>query len=123
MVLERVLKTFFKNGWSFSNFVRIDAPMYFLEVVSPRIPLKYSKSIIFTDLTKNYDDVTVVTSDQQYLDLIKELKINKGTTSPEFRKRMSQIAFSETAYYDTLISNYFNKISNTLFPQKKITRK
>ena len=32
---------------------------------------------------------------------------------------MSQIAFSETAYYDSLIANYFNKITNTYFPKKK----
>jgi len=69
---------------------------------------------------KNYHDVTVITSNKQYLDLINELKINKGTTSLKFRKRMSQIAFAETAYYDSIISNYFNKISNTHFPQKKI---
>ena len=33
---------------------------------------------------------------------------------------MSQIAFSETAYYDALISNYFNTINNNSFPEKKI---
>jgi phosphoribosylaminoimidazolecarboxamide formyltransferase/IMP cyclohydrolase len=33
---------------------------------------------------------------------------------------MSQEAFSETAYYDSLIADYFNKINNTHFPQKKI---
>ena len=37
-----------------------------------------------------------------------------------FRKKMSQIAFTETAYYDSVISSYFNKISKTYFPQKKI---
>ena len=31
---------------------------------------------------------------------------------------MSQIAFTETAYYDSLISNYFNKITNNIFPKK-----
>ena len=33
---------------------------------------------------------------------------------------MSQLAFTETAYYDSLIAEYFNKISNTTFPRKKI---
>ena len=33
---------------------------------------------------------------------------------------MSQMAFTETAYYDALIANYFNKITNNYFPQKKI---
>ena len=69
---------------------------------------------------KNYNDVTIITSIEQYPELIDQLKINKGSTTLEFRKKMSQIAFSETAYYDSVISNYFNKISNIHFPQKKI---
>ena len=69
---------------------------------------------------KNYNDVTVITSSDQYDDLINELIKLKGSTSQNFRRRMSQIAFSETAYYDALISNYFNKITNNLFPKKKI---
>ncbi len=69
---------------------------------------------------KNYNDVTVITSPEQYPEFINELKINKGTTSIKFRKKMSQIAFVETAYYDTLISNYLNNSSNIIFPKKKI---
>ena len=69
---------------------------------------------------KNYNDVTVITSNEQYSDLINELKINKGATSLKFRKKMSQFAFTETAYYDSLISNYFNSTSNTIFPKKKV---
>ena len=69
---------------------------------------------------KNYNDVTVITSLNQYDELINELKKNKGSTSLEFRKKMSQEAFSETAYYDSLIANYFNKINKDYFPEKKI---
>ena len=69
---------------------------------------------------KNFNDVTVITSSNQYSELINQLSIYKGSTSLDFRKKMSQIAFSETAYYDSVISNYFNKISNIHFPQKKI---
>ena len=69
---------------------------------------------------KNFNDVTVITSTEQYLELINELKLNKGSTSLIFRKKMSQLAFTETAYYDSVISKYFNKISGTLFPEKKI---
>ena len=69
---------------------------------------------------KNYNDVTVITSLNQYNELINQLKIYKGSTSLDFRKKMSKIAFTETAYYDSIISNYFNKISNLNFPQKKI---
>jgi phosphoribosylaminoimidazolecarboxamide formyltransferase/IMP cyclohydrolase len=69
---------------------------------------------------KNYKDVTVITSYEQYDELVEELNKNNGSTTLQFRKRMSQFAFTETAYYDSVISNYFNKISNTDFPIKKI---
>jgi phosphoribosylaminoimidazolecarboxamide formyltransferase/IMP cyclohydrolase len=69
---------------------------------------------------KNYNDVTVITSSDQYNELINELEKNKGSTSIEFREKMSLEAFSETAYYDAVISNYFNKINKNNFPKKKI---
>ena len=67
---------------------------------------------------KNYKDVTVITSPDQYKELINELNKYNGSTSLNFRERLSRIAFTETAYYDSLISNYFNKITNTNFPKK-----
>ena len=70
---------------------------------------------------KNYNDVTVITSTNHYSELINQLKINKGSTSLNFRKKMSQLAFAETAYYDSIIANYFNKSQNDRFPQKRIT--
>ena len=69
---------------------------------------------------KNYNDVTVITSSDQYDELINEIEKNKGSTSIEFREKMSLEAFSETAYYDAVISNYFNEIKNNNFPKKKI---
>ncbi len=69
---------------------------------------------------KNYKDVTVITSSEQYAELIDELNKFKGSTSLEFREKLSRIAFTETAYYDTLISDYFNKKTNTNFPKKKM---
>ena len=69
---------------------------------------------------KNYNDVTVITSIDQYDELINEMTIFKGKTSQKFREKLSQIAFSETAYYDSLISEYFNKITKNFFPKKKI---
>jgi phosphoribosylaminoimidazolecarboxamide formyltransferase/IMP cyclohydrolase len=69
---------------------------------------------------KNYNDVTVITSPEQYDDLISELNKYKGSTSLEFREELSRKAFTETAYYDSVISNYFNKISNTYLPNKKV---
>ena len=69
---------------------------------------------------KNFNDVTIITSILQYDELINQLKRNKGATSFEFRKRVSAEAFAETAYYDSIITNYLNKNSNISFPNKKI---
>jgi len=69
---------------------------------------------------KNYQDVTVITSSDQYGELIEELKKNKGNTSLEFRERLSRIAFTETVYYDSVISDYFNQKSNIIFPKKRV---
>jgi len=69
---------------------------------------------------KNYNDVIVITSSDQYNELINEIEKNKGSTSIEFREKMSLEAFSETAYYDAVITNYLNKIKNNIFPKKKI---
>jgi len=69
---------------------------------------------------KNYKDVTVVTSTEQYAGLIDELNKNKGSTSLHFREKLSRIAFTETAYYDSVISDYFNKLTHTDFPKKKV---
>jgi phosphoribosylaminoimidazolecarboxamide formyltransferase/IMP cyclohydrolase len=69
---------------------------------------------------KNYQDVTVITSSDQYDELIDELNRNNGTTSLEFREKLARIAFTETAYYDSVISDYFNKKNNIIFPKRKI---
>ena len=69
---------------------------------------------------KNYKDVTVITSSEQYVELINELNTYKGCTSLDFRKKLSRIAFTETAYYDSIISSYFNKFTNAKFPEKKV---
>ncbi len=69
---------------------------------------------------KNFNDVTVITSSKQYNELINEINLNKGCTSLSFRQKMSEEAFTETAYYDAQISNYFNKASKKIFPEKKI---
>ena len=69
---------------------------------------------------KNYQDVTVITSSDQYDELIDELNTNKGSTSLEFREKLARIAFTETAYYDSVISDYFNKKNKIIIPERKI---
>ena len=69
---------------------------------------------------KNYNDVTVITSTDQYQELIDEMNKNNGTTSLKFREKLSRTAFTETAYYDSVISSYFNKKTNIHLPDKKV---
>jgi len=69
---------------------------------------------------KNYNDVVVITSHDQYSELINELKKNEGCTTLKFREKMSRIAFGETAYNDAVISNYLNNYNNINFPKRKI---
>ena len=68
---------------------------------------------------KNFNDVTVISNISDYNDLIKELQKNKGSTSIKFRKFMSSKAFSFTAYYDSVISNWLNNQLNIKFPEHK----
>ena len=68
---------------------------------------------------KNFKDVTVITDKKDYRYLIEELNKNKGSTGIKFREKMSCKAFGLTAYYDSVLSNWFNKKLNILFPEKK----
>jgi phosphoribosylaminoimidazolecarboxamide formyltransferase/IMP cyclohydrolase len=69
---------------------------------------------------KNFKFTTVISSIDQYSDLINELNNNKGSTSFGFRKKLATDAFLETAYYDSVISNWMNGFTDNKFP-KKIT--
>ncbi len=69
---------------------------------------------------KNYNDVTVVISTDQYQELIDEMNKHNGATSLKFREKLSRTAFTETAYYDSIISGYFNKKTNIHLPEKKV---
>ena len=69
---------------------------------------------------KNFKDVTIVTDKVDYDHLIQQLKNNKGSTDVKFRKYLASKAFGLTAYYDGLISNWFNKKLGISFPDKKI---
>ena len=68
---------------------------------------------------KNFSAVSIITDKKDYGYLISELNKNKGTTSLKFREQMASKAFGLTAYYDSMISNWFNKKLNIIFPDKK----
>ena len=48
--------------------------------------------------------------------VIEELK-DKGETSLELRKSLARKVFQYTAYYDSLIANYFNKLDSVDYPE------
>ncbi len=58
---------------------------------------------------KNFNDVLVVSSRDQYSDLLAILKESKGETSLEIRKYFAAVAFKTSSHYDTLIFRYFNR--------------
>jgi phosphoribosylaminoimidazolecarboxamide formyltransferase/IMP cyclohydrolase len=68
---------------------------------------------------KNFKDVLIITNKNDYPDLVKEIKKNKGKTSLSFREYMSSKAFGLTAYYDSMIANWFNQNLNIKFPERK----
>ena len=68
---------------------------------------------------KNFKNVTIITNRDDYASLIKELEKLKGKTSLKFRELMSSKAFGLTAYYDAMISDWFNKKLKIEFPERK----
>ena len=68
---------------------------------------------------KNFNNVTIITNKNDYGHLIKEIKKNKGATTLKFRELMSSKAFGLTAYYDSMIADWFNKKLKIEFPERK----
>lgn len=57
---------------------------------------------------KNFNDVLVVSSKNQYSKTLEILKNQGGTTSIELRKKFASEAFNISSHYDTAIFNYLN---------------
>ena len=68
---------------------------------------------------KNFKNVTIITSKNDYISLVKEINTNNGNTSLAFREFMSSKAFGLTAYYDSMIANWFNARLKIEFPERK----
>ena len=68
---------------------------------------------------KNFKNVAIITSNNDYEDLISELETLKGKTSLKFRELMSSKAFGLTAYYDAMIAHWFNTKLKIQFPERK----
>ncbi|MDO5715291.1 MAG: bifunctional phosphoribosylaminoimidazolecarboxamide formyltransferase/IMP cyclohydrolase [Tissierellia bacterium] len=65
---------------------------------------------------KNYRDVLIVTDPKDYRDILDKLKEDR--ISLKDRKKLAAKAFSMTATYDSLISNYFSRELKEEFPQE-----
>ncbi len=58
---------------------------------------------------KNFKDVVIVPSVEQYGTLLEILRAQNGETTLEQRRRFAAEAFNVSSHYDTAIFNYFNR--------------
>lgn len=56
---------------------------------------------------KNYEDVLIVSSREQYDEVYEILAAKNGTTDLEDRKRFAKLAFATSSHYDSAIHAYF----------------
>lgn len=66
---------------------------------------------------KNYNDVLIVSSMEQYADFLSLLNNKNGCLEIEDRKKYAQDAFNVSSHYDTAIFNWFNNDNDTVFKQ------
>lgn len=64
---------------------------------------------------KNFKDVMIVVDPSDYDEVIERIKNNNVDLN--YRKALAGKAFGLTAYYDGIISNYFNSINEIQFPK------
>jgi len=67
---------------------------------------------------KNHKFVTVVTSPDQYDQVIKEMQETDGCVSEQTRSDFARVAFGLTASYDAAISGYLNRRANVEYPER-----
>jgi len=130
-ILNKRKNKIHKNEMKYNNFSNIDLVIVNFYPFEKTLKKTKIHKIIIENIdiggptlarsaAKNYEDVTVITNINQYQDLIKEVEKYKGSSSLDFREKLSEQAFMETAYYDSLVSNYFNNKRKNIFPSKKI---
>ena len=66
---------------------------------------------------KNFNDVLIVSSRNDYDFLLQLLKEEKGVSTIEDRKRSAMRAFHISSHYDSAIFNYFNNDEEKIFKQ------
>ena len=68
---------------------------------------------------KNSSDVVIITDKKDYVNLIREVKKYKGKTSRNFREKLASKAFGLTAFYDSIIAEWYNQKLGIKFPERK----
>jgi len=68
---------------------------------------------------KNSNDVVIITDKEDYSDFIREIKKHKGKTGLKFRERLAAKAFGLTAFYDSIIAEWYNQKLGVKFPERK----
>lgn len=68
---------------------------------------------------KNFQNIVVLSSKEQYPSFIEELNTNHGAISSKMRKKLAASAFQKIVEYDISISNYFNREEVLNFSSKK----
>jgi phosphoribosylaminoimidazolecarboxamide formyltransferase/IMP cyclohydrolase len=68
---------------------------------------------------KNHGDVTVVVDVQDYDALLGEMDQNNGATTPEYRKKLAQIAYARTGAYDAAVSNWMANAIGIETPRRR----
>ena len=66
---------------------------------------------------KNFQDVLVVSSREQYTEVVEVLRQNNGATTLADRKRFAAKAFDISSHYDTHIFNYLQEGDGQVFKQ------
>ena len=72
---------------------------------------------------KNYKDVCIVASRNQYSELLELLNEKGGETAIEDRRKFAAAAFTECAHYDVAIADYFNKDTDAAEFQMAVANK
>jgi phosphoribosylaminoimidazolecarboxamide formyltransferase / IMP cyclohydrolase len=65
---------------------------------------------------KNFKDVAVVVDSSRYELILDELRLHHGALTSELRRELALLAFTRTAAYDGVISDYLDRLEGEEFP-------
>jgi phosphoribosylaminoimidazolecarboxamide formyltransferase/IMP cyclohydrolase len=71
-------------------------------------------SALIRAAAKNFNDLIVITNNDDYAILIEELEKNNGSTTLEFRRKLAQKAFKYSIDYDSMIHDWLSTLNNDL---------